>query len=124
VESILIIGLGGFIGAIVRYLVSVWVIERYGALFPWGTVLINITGSFLLAVFFAWAARQAGLDPRVRLLIATGFFGAYTTFSTYANDSLGLALAGNWIGAMGNVLGTNVVSIVGAFLGLVVGRVV
>ena len=89
-ETFLIIGLGGIIGANLRYLVSVWAVGRFGSAFPWGTLIINLTGSALLAVFLGWAANRAALDPRVRLLIATGFFGAYTTFSTYANDSIAL----------------------------------
>ncbi len=123
-ENLLIIGLGGFVGANARYLVSVWVAGRFGSAFPWGTLVANFTGSLLLAVFLAWAARQTALDPRVRLLIATGFFGAYTTFSTYANESLGLALAGDWVGAVANVVGSNLLGILAAFLGLLVGRVV
>ena len=122
VETFLIIGLGGFVGANMRYLISVWVVARLGSTFPWGTLLINLTGSFLLAVFLAWAANRTSLDPRVRLLIATGFFGAYTTFSTYANESVALLQAGDWIGGVGNLLGTNVVCIVGAVIGLAIGH--
>lgn len=120
-ETVLIIGLGGFVGANARYLVSVLVAGRFGSAFPWGTLVANFTGSVLLAVFLAWAARQTALDPRVRLLIATGFFGAYTTFSTYANESVALLQAGDVIGALSNVLGTNSICLVGAVIGLVIG---
>ncbi|NWF68403.1 MAG: fluoride efflux transporter CrcB [Chloroflexi bacterium] len=121
VETFLIIGLGGFIGANLRYIVSGWATERFGNAFPWGTLLINFSGSCLLAVFVGWATNHPLFDPRVRLLIAVGFFGAYTTFSTYATESLALLQAGDWIGAVGNVLGTNLICILGALLGLAVG---
>jgi CrcB protein len=121
VESFLIIGLGGFIGANARYLVSGWAAERFGTSFPWGTLVINFSGSCLLAVFLAWAGGRTLLDPRVRLFLAVGFFGAYTTFSTYANESVALLQAGNWIGALGNILGSNLICVVGAMAGLVIG---
>jgi CrcB protein len=121
VETLLLIGVGGFIGANVRYLVSGWVAQQVGSRFPWGTLLINFTGSLLLALFIAWAAGFTTLDPRVRLFLATGFFGAYTTFSTYASESVALLQGGDWIGGLGNILGTNLVCLVGAFVGLAIG---
>jgi fluoride exporter len=120
-ETILIIGLGGFIGANLRYFVNLWVVERFGAGFPWGTLLINFSGSCLLAVFLAFAANRLNIDPRWRLLVATGFFGAYTTFSTYANETVTQAAVGNWTGAVGNILGSNLLCIAGVVLGLAIG---
>jgi CrcB protein len=122
VEIILLIGLGGFIGANVRYFLSGWVAGLLGKAFPWGTLIINFTGSCLLAVFIAWAANHSTLDPRIRLTVAVGFFGAYTTFSTYATESVALLQSGDWIGALGNVLGTNLICILGAIVGLAVGN--
>lgn len=121
VETFLVIGAGAVLGANLRYLVSVWAVGQFGTGFPWGTLLVNLVGSFLLAVFMAWAANHMALDPRVRLLVATGFFGAFTTFSTYASDSIALFQAGDWGGAVFNVLGTNGLCLVGAVVGLVVG---
>ena len=120
-ETMLLIGLGGFIGANLRYAVSMWAAERFGRAFPWGTLIINATGSCLLAVFLGWAASHIQLDPRVRLFLAVGFFGAYTTFSTYATESVALAQAGDWVGSLGNVLATNLICIVGTVLGLAIG---
>ncbi len=120
-ETFLLIGLGGLLGANLRYLISVWAAGRFGSAFPWGTLVINLTGSCLLAVFLAWAANRTTLDPRIRLLIATGFFGAYTTFSTYANESMALLQAGDWVGAVSNVLGTNALCLAAALVGLAVG---
>ena len=120
-ETFLIIGIGGFIGANVRYWVAGWAIEHFGRLFPWGTLIINFTGSALLGVFLAWAGNRSTLDPRVRLLVAVGFFGAYTTFSTYANETVTLLQAGDWAGVLGNVLGSNLLCILGAIVGVAIG---
>ncbi len=120
-EQLLIIGLAGFIGANVRYWLSGWAAEHFGQAFPWGTLIINFSGSTLLAAFIGWSGNHITLDPRLRLFVAVGFFGAYTTFSTYANESIGLWRTGDWIGALGNILGTNVLCLVGALLGLTIG---
>lgn len=120
-ETLLIIGLGGFVGANARYWVSGWAAEKFGSAFPWGTLIINFSGSCLLGVFTGWSANHVRLDPQVRLLVAIGFFGAYTTFSTYANDSARMLQAGEWIGALGNILGSNLICIIGAMAGLALG---
>jgi len=122
IETFLLIGLGGVIGANLRYWVSGWAADHFGRAFPWGTLLINASGSCLLAVFIGWSANHITLDPRVRLLVAIGFFGAYTTFSTYANESVALGQSGDWVGMAGNILITNMVCVVGAVIGLAVGR--
>ncbi len=121
-ETFLLIGLGGFAGANLRYWMTGWVAERMGQTFPWGTLVVNLSGSLLLAVFIGWSAQHVTLDPRVRMLIAIGFFGAYTTFSTYANESILLLESGDWLGMVSNILGTNLVCLVGAIIGLAVGR--
>jgi CrcB protein len=120
IQRILIIGLGGFVGANARYWVSGWAADRFGATFPWGTLIINISGSCLLGIFLGWVSNHINVDPRVRLLVATGFFGAYTTFSTYANESIAMLQAGNWIGGLWNVLGTNLLCLAGALVGLLI----
>lgn len=121
-ENFLLIGLGGFIGANVRYWVSGWVADHLGQIFPWGTMMVNVSGACLLAVFYGWSANHLSLDPRVRLMIAVGFFGAYTTFSTYSNETVALMQNGDWIGMATNILGTNLLCIAGAWIGLALGR--
>lgn len=121
-ETFILIGLGGFVGANLRYLVSGWAAENMGKTFPWGTLIINFTGSFLLATFIAFAGKHVTLDPRVRLFIAVGLFGAYTTFSTYATESIALLQVGDWIGGIGNIIGTNLVCIIGVLMGLAIGN--
>ena len=119
-QKFAIIGVGGLIGANLRYWVSGWAVERFGATFPWGTLIINLSGSALLGVFLGWASNHIDVDPRIRLLVATGFFGAYTTFSTYANESVAMLQSGNWVGVLGNVLGTNLLCLGGALLGVLI----
>jgi CrcB protein len=121
VETLFLIGIGGFIGANARYLVSTWAAAQFGQTFPLGTLIINVTGSCLLGVFIGWMGNHITLDPRLRLLVAVGFFGAFTTFSTFANESVALMRAGDWVGTLVNVLGTNVLCLGGALLGLVLG---
>jgi CrcB protein len=121
IETFLLIGLGGIVGANLRYWLSLWAADALGKTFPWGTLIINFSGSALLGVFTGWLANHTTVDPRVRLLVAVGFFGAYTTFSTFANDSITLLLSGNWLGAASNILGTNLLCLLGALLGVLLG---
>jgi fluoride exporter len=121
VETLLLIGIGGFIGANVRYWVANWATGQFGPTFPWGTLLINVSGSALLGVFIGWSGNLVTLDPRIRLFLAVGFFGAYTTFSTYANESIALIRTGDWAGVLFNVVGSNILCLLGALLGLLVG---
>ncbi|HEX3054287.1 MAG TPA: fluoride efflux transporter CrcB [Aggregatilineaceae bacterium] len=122
IETFLTIGLGAVLGANLRYWVSGWAAKQIGQLFPWGTLIINASGSCLLGVFIAWSQNHLTADPRLRLMIAVGFFGAYTTFSTYANESVALGRSGDWIGMWSNILGTNLLCLCGALLGLTLGK--
>lgn len=121
-ETFLIIGAGAVVGANLRYWVSGWVAQHVGQTFPLGTLIINFSGSLVLAIFTGWATNRVSLDPRIRLLVAIGFCGGYTTFSTYANESVALLQTGDWLGALGNILGTNLICIVGVVIGLALGR--
>jgi len=120
-DSFLWIGLGGFIGANARYLMTLWVnsilVSRWGA-FPFGTVVVNVLGSFGLALFGVWFGSRVGLSPNVRLLIGTGFFGAFTTFSTYANESITLFETGGLTPFLVNVIVTNGLCLLGVVMGL------
>lgn len=121
-ENLIFVGVGGFLGASARYLLSSWLnhrlITNYGLDFPAATLLVNFSGSLLLALFVAWAGRRVDVSPNLRLLVATGFFGAYTTFSTFANETVALAQRGAWLAAAANLIGTNVLCILGVFMGL------
>src|SRR5581483_9125854 len=93
-----VIGLGGFLGANARYVVANWAAQRFGALFPYGTFIINMSGSFILAFFLAYLQERAFIHPHYRLFFAVGFLGAYTTFSTFTYESLRLVQEGSiWL---------------------------
>ncbi len=93
-KQALVVGVGGFLGAIARYLVTLGVARVWPRPFPLGTLLINVTGSFVLGWFTTWAASRAEVDPAWRLLVGTGFVGAYTTFSTFEYETRRLSEAG------------------------------
>jgi CrcB protein len=122
--SWLLIGLGGFAGAISRYAVDTAVTARVGGTFPWGTFLINISGSFLLGVLFAVIAERALLPQEVRGPLLIGFIGAYTTFSTYMLETWRLVEAGSVGTALVYVLGSVGVGLVAVVLGLGLGRAI
>ncbi|MCS6777770.1 MAG: fluoride efflux transporter CrcB [Chloroherpetonaceae bacterium] len=117
----LIVGLGGFFGANARYLLGVWAGQRWGTDFPYGTLIINITGCFLLGLFATLALRFVWSD-QWRLLIAIGFLGAYTTFSTFEYETLQLVAEGSWARALANVLISVSVGFLAAYLGVALGR--
>lgn len=81
---------GAVPGALCRYYLSLWALQRWGASFPWGTLIINVSGAFLIGLVAMFPGALA-LPTGVKLMILTGFFGAYTTFSTYALDTVNLA---------------------------------
>jgi len=117
----LIVGSGGFIGANIRYIVGVWAAQKWGTAFPYGTFLINITGCFILGLFATLMMRFAWND-NWRLLIAIGFVGAYTTFSTFEYETLQLVAEGAWTRACGNILFSVLFGFGAASLGVVSAR--
>jgi CrcB protein len=121
---LILIGLGGFAGAISRYLVDGFVTDRTAGAFPWGTLVVNATGSFVLGLLFAMTTERAILPADIRGPVMIGFIGAYTTFSTYMLESWGLVESG-WYGpAIANLAGSIIVGLIAVAAGLAVGRAV
>jgi fluoride exporter len=116
------ISLGAIVGASFRYLVGRFVARAVTASFPYGTLLINITGSFLLGLFLVWSTERALPDPRWRLLIAIGFCGSYTTFSSYAFESFSLFEQGHYLLFASNVLANNILCLAGVLAGAMIAR--
>ena len=120
--QLLLVGLGGFAGAVARWLVDGWVSERNPSAFPLGTLVVNLTGSFLLGVLFAWVIERNVLPADVRAPVMIGFIGAYTTFSTFMLESWRLVEDGAWALATANLVGSVVLGLVAVVAGLAVGR--
>lgn len=120
-RDLLWVGLGGFLGANARYLLGAWIAARLGTTFPYGTFVINVTGSFVLGVIMGLLDAHV-LAPAIRLSLAIGFVGAYTTFSTFTYETLRLIESGSLFLATANVVGSVVVGMVAAVVGLAAGR--
>lgn len=118
------VGAAGFFGAIARYLVTDFIHSFPGVTFPWGTLAVNLTGSFMLGFIYSTASGRLHLDPHWRLAIGVGFIGSYTTFSTFSFETLNLIETGAWAQAGANVLGSLVLGLMAVFAGVVLGRLV
>lgn len=121
-ERFLYIALGAAAGANARYLVGLWAADRFGAAFPAGTLVVNVTGSLMLGVLYALAGSRLDISPELRLLAAVGFLGSYTTFSSYTVESLALLQEGGLWAAAANVAGNNLLGLGAAVLGYSIGR--
>jgi CrcB protein len=102
---------GAVVGANGRYLVGMWVAARWPGAFPWGTLLINLTGSLVLGFFLTLIAERYAEPPFVRLFLATGLLGAYTTFSTFSVETVTLFVQGQLVFASGYIA----LSIIGGY---------
>lgn len=102
-NNLLLVALGGSIGAVFRYLISIFMIQVFGSSFPFGTLLVNVLGSFLMGVIYA-LGQLSHISPELKALIGVGLLGALTTFSTFSNETLLLMQDGDWLKATLNVV--------------------
>jgi len=116
------IAIGAVIGASARFFVSGYVARHISAVFPYGTLLINIMGSLVLGFFLVYSSERVLLDPRWRLLVAVGFCGSYTTFSSYAFESFALMEQGQWLLMGLNVVGSNALCLAAVLAGAALAR--
>jgi fluoride exporter len=123
IRNCIAISLGAITGALSRYYLTLWFSDRFGVSFPYGTFFINISGCFAIG-FFATSAlnNMTIISPEVRLLVATGFLGAYTTFSTYALDTVGLLRNSTMLTATLYWAGSAMLGIISVQLGVIVAR--
>ena len=118
--NIFLIGIGGFIGAVARYGMAVWIGQRWGRSFPLGTFIINVSGSFLIGLLMTLLTERFLVNPQWRLFMVVGFLGAYTTFSTFEYETGMLLKDGEWL-----IAGMNVVfSVLVGFAALKLGEVI
>jgi fluoride exporter len=119
---IVLIAAGGAAGAVSRYVVDAFVSDRLGGAFPLGTLLINLSGSFVLGLLFSLAIERNVLPSDIRAPVMIGFLGAYTTFSTLMLETWRLAEDGAIVLAVLNIAGSAVLGLVAVFAGLAIGR--
>ena len=98
IKSLCLVGLGSFVGGALRYLISTWMKNACSQSFPWGTLMVNLVGCFLIGVIFALFSRFCSTSHPWCLLLTTGLCGGFTTFSTFANESLQMLQNGQWGG--------------------------
>lgn len=122
-QTIFLISIGAILGANLRYFVGQYFAKLIPSSLPYGTLIINATGSFILALFLVWTTERVLSDPRWRLIIAVGFCGGYTTFSSYAYETFALFESGQWLTCALNILANNVLSLLGAVLGAMLARI-
>jgi CrcB protein len=121
-EKFLLIGAGGFVGANLRYLTQQWATDAWGPDFPYGTLIANVVGSFVIGLFLTLATEFLDLSPNWRYLIATGVLGGYTTFSSFAYETLSLAESGRYGYAALNLIGNVALGLSAALLGIALAR--
>ncbi len=123
-KAYLWISIGALLGANLRYFLT-RIITRYSdAAFPYGTLLINVTGSLLLGFFLVWTTERVLADPLWRLLVAVGFCGSYTTFSSFAFETMAYFEQGHWILFATNILTNNVLCLAAVLVGAVIARAI
>jgi CrcB protein len=115
----ILVGLGGALGGAARFWISGLVAQRYGETFPLGTLVVNITGSFLVGVFAALTAPDGRwlVSPSVRQFLMIGICGGYTTFSSFSLQTLTLAQEGEWFRAGANSIASLALCLIAVWLG-------
>jgi fluoride exporter len=123
VKDFLAISVAAIVGANLRYLLSRLAARELGLVFPYGTLAINIVGSFIVGFFVIWTTERVLVDPRWRLLVVIGFCGSFTTFSSYAFETMSYFEQGQWALMLTNVLSNNLLCLGGALAGMALARV-
>jgi CrcB protein len=122
-KDFLAISVAAIVGANLRYLLSRLAATELGSVFPFGTLFINIVGSFIVGFFVIWTTERALVDPRWRLLVVVGFCGSFTTFSAYAFETMSYFENGRWGLMLANLLTNNILCLGGALAGMALARV-
>ena len=123
-RSMLVIALGAAIGANLRYAISLWATQRFGSGFPFGTLIINLAGSFAIGLVMIFLLSRSPMPETLRLFTVTGLLGGFTTFSSFSYEAFMLASAGQWQLAASYVFASIGGGLVGVVLGVAVGRAV
>ncbi len=121
-KDFLAISVAAIVGANLRYLLSRLAARELSSVFPYGTLFINIIGSFIVGFFIIWTTERVLVDPRWRLLVVIGFCGSFTTFSSYAFETMAYFESGQWGLMLTNILSNNLLCLGGALAGIALAR--
>jgi CrcB protein len=123
-SNILLVGLGGAAGSVLRYLCQRWLSEPYQNNFPMATFFVNIAGCFIIGILYALGEKGNILSPSARLLLITGFCGGFTTFSTFAFENMNLLRTGDTIYFLLYAIGSVVLGILFVYLGSLIIKII
>ena len=121
-KNFLVISVASVVGANLRFFLSRLAAKEFGPVFPYGTLIINIVGSFIVGFFIIWTSERVLLDPRWRLLVVVGFCGSFTTFSSYAFETMSYFEQGQWGLMLTNFLSNNLLCLGSALAGMALAR--
>lgn len=121
-ERFLIVCGAGAAGCGARYLISLWAAQRIGTAFPYGTLIVNVVGSFAITFLLEWSTRVASFPPNLRIALTTGFLGGLTTYSSFNYETTALVTTGHAWRALLNIGVTLIGCLVAGYLGLLLGR--
>ncbi len=116
------VGLGGFLGANARYLVALWAAGRYGVNFPYGTLIANVVGCFCIGFFLTLTTEWLTAPTEIRLFVAVGFLGGFTTFSSFSFETFALVEQSRWWTAVLNLFADIILGFIGVILGIYLAR--
>lgn len=122
--KILLVAVGGSIGAVTRYLASNWAAQKLGAEFPYGTLIVNIVGCFIIGLFMQLVTDRIIVNPYWRLLVTVGFVGGLTTFSSFSYETLELISEGDITLALYNLTGNLVLGFLATWIGITAAKLV
>lgn len=117
---ILLVGAGGFVGSVARFLSQQLIARYYPSSFPWGTLWVNITGCFIIGLIYAMSEKGALISPEMRLLLATGFCGGFTTFSSFAYENITLIRDGELLYTFLYIAASIVIGFLAAYIGVII----
>lgn len=123
VTRVLVIALGAAVGANARYAVSLWALRHWGPAFPYGTLIVNVLGSFLIGFIMVLGTTRLALSETWRLLLITGLLGGFTTFSSFSYEAYQLFVAGNFWSASLYLAGSMILGLLALLLGVGAARV-
>ena len=120
--KILLLALAGALGAVARYGCTTIVQRAFSPDFPWGTMVVNMMGCFIVGLFWSLAEEKITISPELRVIILVGFLGAFTTFSTFIFETGSLMREASWTPAIMNILTQNAAGILLLLVGIRIGR--